>query len=395
MPRGISTNRCTVTWHTADAQLAFGKVVQPRYDFTKADIVLSLDCDFLTSGPANLRYTADFMSRRRVRTTNRNAAQAQMNRLYVAETAVTCTGAKAEHRLALGGRALEQLARAIAIALEVGGAAREKHKAGDDRWVVAVAKDLLSHRGRSLVLAGNRQPPVVHLLAHAINDHLGNVGQTVSYSDPVEIRAIDQTRSIEKLVDDMAHDKVEMLLMLGGNPVYTAPANLEFAKHLDRIPLRVHHSQYVDETSRRCQWHLPETHFLEAWSDVRAFDGTISIAQPLIEPLYQGRSAHEVLELLAGEQARTGREIVRDLWRCALARPRRLGRRARRRRLRRFLANRVARRPGRGHGAAGNPGRASGGLATASAFGYRAGKFRRQAAGRGYGNRVRGRPDDL
>ena len=157
---------------------------------------------------------------------------------------------------------------------------------------------------------------MVHLLAYAMNDHLGNVGKTVVYTEPVEIEPVDQTHSLSDLVDDIERGSVEHLVILGGNPVYTVPADLEFAKHLDQVPLRIHLSQSNDETSRRCQWHLPKAHFLETWSDAVAYDGTASIAQPLIEPLYQGRSAHEVMELMASGRTVGWRELIRNHWRA-------------------------------------------------------------------------------
>ena len=290
------------------AELAFGtgKFVNTTYDFRNADVVLSLDANFLTcGGAANFRYVADFMSRRRVRTTAGEAGQARMNRLYVAETAVTGTGAKADHRLALPASAIKDLARAVAANL---GIARDAHAPASyphARWATAVAKDLdlERHRGKSIVLAGERQPPVVHLLAHVLNHHLGNVGQTMFHTAPVEVRPIDQEASLKELVEDMEHGRVELLLILGGNPVYWAPVDFQFTERLQKVPLRFHLSLYQDETSRQCQWHLPEAHFLEAWGDTRAFDGTASIVQPLIEPLYQGRSAHELLSMLGAKAA--------------------------------------------------------------------------------------------
>ncbi len=311
------------TWHqyeplNRDAEfratkLALNKPVSAHYDFSRADVVVSLDADFLTTGPGKLRYTHDFMARRQVRTTAANAQTAEMNRLYVAETAVSCTGAKADHRLAVLYSDIERLAREIANQSGILG----EHAIPFQwqKWAAAVAQDLKAHRGRSLVLAGHQQTPAVHVLAQALNDHLGNVGKTVVYTDPVEIRATDQTGSLETLVADMQRGRVDFLLILGGNPVYTAPANFEFAKHLERVPLRAHLSLFRDETSRLCHWHLPEAHFLEAWSDGRAFDGTVSIAQPLIEPLYQGLSAHEVLAMLSDEELIPGRELVRKRWR--------------------------------------------------------------------------------
>ena len=296
------------------AEMAFGEPVDAVYDFTKADVVLSLDADFLQCGPGNLSYAADFMARRRVRTNEQDAHTARMNRLYAAETAVTCTGAKADHRLALRSREIEVLARAVAGRL--GLSAAGKAPAGwQEKWIAAVAKDLDLHRGRSLVLAGDRQPPLVHLLAHAMNERLGNAGQTVTYTAPINAHPVNRTRSLRELVGDMDERRVEMLVILGGNPVYTAPADIDFAAHLEKVPLRIHHSLYLDETSYLCDWHLPEAHYLEMWSNARAFDGTASIVQPLIEPLYQGRSAHEVLALVADLQETPGREIVREHWR--------------------------------------------------------------------------------
>jgi molybdopterin-containing oxidoreductase family iron-sulfur binding subunit len=295
------------------ARLAFGEPVGVHYDFKKADVVLSLDADFLGSGPGGLRYVADFMARRRVRTSSAAANQARMNRLYVAEPAPTGTGAKADHRLGLPAREIEMLARAAAARLGIAGVGGEG--GAHEKWVAAVAKDLERHRGRSAVVAGDRQPPAVHLLAHAINHRLSNAGQTVLYTAPVEARPGDQAASLRELAEDMEAGRVELLAILGGNPVFTAPADLRLAERLRKVPLRFHLSLYQDETSRLCHWHLPEAHYLEAWSDTRAFEGTASIAQPLIEPLYRGRSAHELVAALAGRLQASGYEIVRGRWR--------------------------------------------------------------------------------
>jgi len=167
-----------------------------------------------------------------------------------------------------------------------------------------------------LVIAGDRQPAAVHVLAHAINDHLGNVGKTITYIAPIAARPGGQTQSLGDLVDDMERSRVDLLMVLGGNPALTAPADVPFASALDKVPLRVHLGLYRDETSRLCHWHLPEAHYLEAWSDARAYDGAASIVQPLIEPLYQGRSAHEVLSLVGSSQVARGWQIVRDYWKA-------------------------------------------------------------------------------
>ena len=248
-----------------------------------------------------------------------------MNRLYVVETAVSCTGAKADHRLAMRlGRSRGWPGRwPHNLACRPGRLPPDPH----DKMGRRRGQGPRKHRGRCLVLAGDRQPPIVHLLAHALNDHLGNVGQTVTYTAPIDARPGDRTQSLRELVQDMEQGRVEFLVILGGNPVYTAPADLNFVEHLQKVPLRIHHGLYVDETSYQCHWHLPEAHYLEAWSDARAYDGTASIVQPLIEPLYQGRSAHEVLALLADLQETPGPGDRPRQWR------KRWERRARRRRL--------------------------------------------------------------
>ncbi len=281
------------------SEIAFGEVVSAVYDFRSADIVLSLDADFLGGSPAQLRYAADFMGRRRVRTTTSGSNEAEMNRLYVVETAVSSTGAKADHRLALPASRIEDFARTLAKQLGVLHDPHDSTASGQTKsWITAVAQDLLSHRGRSLVIAGERQSAAVQLLAHAINDRLANVGETVTYIEPVAAQPGGRTASLGQLVDDMHRSRVDLLIVLGANPVLTAPADFRFASALDKVPLRVQLGLYRDETSRLCHWHLPEAHYLESWSDARAFDGTATIVQPLIEPLYEGRSVHEVVSLL-------------------------------------------------------------------------------------------------
>jgi molybdopterin-containing oxidoreductase family iron-sulfur binding subunit len=293
------------------AVMAFGDTVNTYYDLRKADVVVSLDADFLSCGPGSIRRVADFMSRRRVRTGTGDAGQAWMNRLYVVETGVSQTGAKADHRLTLLASAVEGLARGLAarLGVEVTGGS------GAERWIAAVAGDLERHRGRSLVVAGDRQPAVVHLLAHVLNDRLGNVGQTVLHTNPIEARPVEQTESLRELAENMDRGRVQTLLILGGNPVLTGPADFHFLERMQKVPFRAHLGLYQDETARQCHWHMPEAHYLEAWSDTRAFDGTASIAQPLIEPLYAGRSAHELLAALIGPEAMPGYEVVRRQWR--------------------------------------------------------------------------------
>ena len=175
-------------------------------------------------------------------------------------------------------------------------------------------KDLEAHRGSSIVIAGEHQPPQVHAFAHAINQTLGNTGKTVIYTDPVEANPVDEIASIADLVKDMRDGAVETLLILGGNPVYDAPADLNFLDALKRVKLRAHLGLYSNETAAWCHWHIPEAHYLESWSDARAYDGTASIVQPLIMPLYGGKTAHEVMNVLANHADQSAHDTVRAYW---------------------------------------------------------------------------------
>ena len=293
------------------AKKAFGQFVDTRYDFTRADVVLSLDSDFAACGPGSLRYARDFFSRRRPEDA------ARMNRLYVVETMPTSTGAKADHRAPMKPSDIASFAERLAGAVGAGGG-REPGAApaaeGSDRFLNAVAKDLQAHRGASIVIAGEHQPPAVHALAHAINEALGNVGSTVFHTQTAEAEPVDQEESLRDLVADMNGGKVDLLFILSGNPVFTAPPDLQFAAALDKVQLRVRLGQHDDETSARCHWHIPEAHFLEHWSDARAYDGTASIVQPLIAPLYGGRSAHEMIASMSDRPERSAYDLVREYW---------------------------------------------------------------------------------
>jgi len=326
---GASWHQYTpVNDHTvqAGARMAFGKDVTPLYHFEKANVILALEADFLASGPSTLRYAHDFAQKRRLPGTS-----TAMNRLYVVESSLSLTGAIADHRLPVRPSAIAGLAQAVARALGVianGSATIQAQVAPLSRlapyppasemqahWIKTVAEDLWQHRGASLVVVGRQQPPLVHALAHAMNNVLGNVGHTVVYTTPVAAQPVDQLASLRTLVEDMAAGRVELLVILGGNPVYTAPADLPFAQHLIRVPLCLYLGLYANETSALCQWHIPETHYLEAWGDARAYDGTVSLTQPLIAPLYNGKSAPELLAALLEQPEQSGREIVQEYWR--------------------------------------------------------------------------------
>ena len=298
------------------ARLAFGSPVNAIPQIGAADVILSLDADFLATGPTRLADARAFAARRR-----ETASGGASSRLYVVESTMTATGARADHRRPLRYGDVEKFARAVAAAVGLGPAAGTGESGGSfaaDPFARAVAADLARRRGRGLVLAGENQPPVVHAIAHALNAFLGNAGRTVVYTDPVEANPEVELASLSALAADLGAGRVRTLLILGGNPVFTAPPDLRFPEALGKAPRRVHLSLENDETSDQCHWHVPEAHFLEAWSDARAFDGTATIVQPLIAPLYGGRSAHEVLAALSADPERSGYEIVRDTWRGRL-----------------------------------------------------------------------------
>ncbi|HTO86267.1 MAG TPA: TAT-variant-translocated molybdopterin oxidoreductase [Thermoanaerobaculia bacterium] len=286
------------------ARLAFGEAAEPCYAFDRADVILSLEADFLGVGPAQPRAVRDFASRRRGENSNR---------LYVVESTPSLTGARADHRRPLTPVEIEALARAVAAAVGAVPA-----RAAADPFADAVAKDLLAHRGSGLVVAGESQPPIVHALAHVINQSLGNVGTTVAYIDPVLAGPPNQSAALAELASDMRAGRVSTLAILGGNPVFTAPADLRFAEAMEKVPLRLHLSLYDDETSRLCHWQIPEAHGLEAWSDARAFDGTATILQPLILPLYGGKSGHEFLAAFSDQPEKTGHDLVHEHWKGRL-----------------------------------------------------------------------------
>src|SRR5580658_9099131 len=289
------------------AKLAFGEPVETRYDFSKADVIVSLDADFLYAGfPGSARYTRDFAARRN--------PDANMSRLYVIESTPSSTGMKADHRVPVRAVDVEKSARALASAAGIGGGGDASGE--QQNLISAIAKDLQAHKGSSIVIAGDHQPPAVHALAHSINQALGNVGKTVFYTEPVDANPVNRNESLKSLIDDMRAEKVDLLVILGGNPVYDAPAELDFASTLksNAVGLKVFLGSHRNETAELCQWHVPEAHYLESWSDARAYDGTVSIIQPLIEPLYGGKSAHEVIAILAGQSSTSGHDLVQSYW---------------------------------------------------------------------------------
>ncbi|MEX2299306.1 MAG: TAT-variant-translocated molybdopterin oxidoreductase [Bryobacterales bacterium] len=323
--RRLSQQYPGARWHQYDvcsrdavregARRAFGEYTETYYRLERAQVIVALGGDLLTQGPGSLRYTRDFARGRKFEDTD-----GRMNRLYAVESVPTPTGASADHRLRLEPRLIEPFARALAaeLAVAANGPAAEALPEAARAWITPLAADLLANRGACVVAAGPEQPAAVHALAHAINAALGNLGQTVMVTEPVEAQPADQLGSLRELAADMEAGRVEMLIVLGGNPVYDAPADFDFAAKLDSVAFRVHLSADHNETSELCHWHIPETHSLEAWGDARAYDGTVSIIQPLIQPLYAGKSALELMAAVLGNPESQSYDVVREYWRGRL-----------------------------------------------------------------------------
>jgi Fe-S-cluster-containing dehydrogenase component/anaerobic selenocysteine-containing dehydrogenase len=290
----------------AASQLAFGRYLNAYRRLDSAEVVVALDSDFLAQGHGCTRLAHDFAVRRR------QGKRLNMNRLYVVESEMTSTGGKADHRLPVRYAEVEQIVRELAAAVGVPGITSPgTPHAG---WVSALSRDLLAHPGASAVIPGDHQSPAVHALAHSLNAQLGNVGKTIVHTESLEISPTDQIASLRELVNDMQAGEVEVLLILGGNPAYDAPVDLGFTDQLRKAKTVIHVSSHFNETSVLCNWHVPESHFFEDWGDARAFDGTLTVLQPLIEPLYDSHSFASVLDGVLQFPARSSYEIVRAFW---------------------------------------------------------------------------------
>src|SRR5687767_13010664 len=265
-----------------------------------------------------IRHARGFAEGRRA-----GASGGAMNRLYAVEGVFSLTGAMADHRLRLESRQIAPFLAALAARLAPTAAgAASLAGAGvpgvDPRWIDALAKDLLANRGKGLIVAGERQPAAVHAAVCALNTYLGNTGKTVSDHEAKEA-ALPSVSSLASLVSAMKGGAVQTLVVLGGNPVFDAPADLDFASAMAKVPHSIALGHTVDETSSRAEWHVPRAHYLESWGDARAVGGTISVVQPLILPLFGGKTAVEVLGLMVAGKDRPGYDIVRETWRPILA----------------------------------------------------------------------------
>ncbi|MGI8962684.1 MAG: TAT-variant-translocated molybdopterin oxidoreductase [Bryobacteraceae bacterium] len=286
---------------TAAKKIA-GRNAMVVYDFSQADVIVTLESDFMNVGPAMLAYARQFAARRAV---DNGATPC---RFYAIESAPSVSGSVADHRFAVKSSTIPAIAYQLAKAC---GVAAPDAPGTAPEWLGAIAQDLNNSKGRCVVVPGEFQPESVHLAAYAINAGLGNTGKTVRILEGVES---DQAHSLEELTNDLNGGHVETLIVLGPNPVYTAPASLGFKDAIRKARLVVRLGQFFDETSRWSHWHVPEAHYLETWSDSRAFDGTVTIQQPLILPLYEGKSAHEILTILQIKPDVSSHDIVKAYW---------------------------------------------------------------------------------
>jgi molybdopterin-containing oxidoreductase family iron-sulfur binding subunit len=308
-------------WHTYQplhddaaargAALAFGRPLDCRYRLDRVRTLVTLDARLFSRLPGSVRYARDYVSARRT------GLEGTPVRLYAAEAGPSLDGAIADDRFSLTPPEIEQLIWGVAAALELAPGVRAEGGSIMGRRQQAIAAALQRSRGASLIVGGPTLTPATHVLIHALNAQLGNVGRTVDYIEPIEAHPEDHVDSLRALVDDMRAGRVRLLVMLGGNPVYDAPADVGYADALGRVPFSLHHALYRNETSLRCTWHAPLAHVFESWSDARAHDGTATIVQPVARPLYTGRSWHELLAWLAGEGERSAHDVVQSHWRAA------------------------------------------------------------------------------
>ena len=307
------------SWHQFDAsrsdeffegtRIAFGRPLMPSYDFSAADVVVSFEANFADDFPGRLSYARAFANRRRV-----HGANDDPGRFYAFESTPTPTGSLADHRQPLSPSQIGDLICVIAERVGVPAPQRELPAGMPEELLEALLDDLDAASGSSLLVAGQFLPAQMQALVHAINDALGNTGSTVRYLEPADAQPTSGVASLVELTEAMEAGSVETLLILGGNPVYTAPGAIDFASALGRVGFSAHLGLYYDETAELCTWHVPQAHFLETWSDVRAFDGTVTIMQPLISTFYGGRSEHELLATALGQPDARSYDVVREYW---------------------------------------------------------------------------------
>lgn len=294
----------------AAMELAFGRAVAPHYNLDQCDVVVSLDDDLLGPGPHQVFHANGWAKRR-----GEIAPDAGRSRLHVADSVPTLTGTLASERLPCDPARIAALAQAIGAEFGVDGFLRPELRAQEQKWIDRAVDELRKDGGRSLLTIGGHLDPGLQAIAPVVNERLKNVGTTIWYSDPIHLS--DAGQPLASLVAEIDAGSVDALLIIGCNPVYASPAALKFADRLPRVPTRIHAGLHVDETARLCQWHLPLSHELEGWGDGRSIDGSASIIQPVIAPLYASRSTHQLVDLLRGVSNPLPDGAVRETWRAA------------------------------------------------------------------------------
>jgi MoCo/4Fe-4S cofactor protein with predicted Tat translocation signal len=296
----------------AGTALAFGKPHRVHYNFTEAKVIVSLDGDFVSmaSFPNALANARGLIH-------GRVPDDGEMNRLYVIESYFSITGATGDHRLALRSEQIKAVAAFLDAEISAKAAPLPELGAGQPKpnaeflndpkvakFLGAVVKDLLANIGKSLVVAGLHQPAEVHALVERINVVLGNQGRTVTYTEDAPESVTSDAEALKALTEEMAAGRVSTLFVLGGNPAYDAPSDVAFGAALEKVPFSARLGLYEDETSQVATWHVPAAHYLESWGDARAYDGTVSIVQPLIAPIFGGRSSIELIAKLLGDETK-------------------------------------------------------------------------------------------
>ncbi len=293
----------------AGTMLAFGQPLTPHYAFDKAAVVVSLEHDFLGVDCGTVLPTRQFSSRRQLSEEN-----STLNRLYVIESQFTLTGSNADHRLRLKPSEVTQFAADLAAAVQGSAAGSGPH----GKWLAAVAKDLKANQGKSIVLAGPTQPAAVHALAFAINEGLGNIGTTITFSKPVQETENSGVAALKLLAQEIDGGRIKTVVILGGNPVFTAPYDLHLGESIKKVANSVYLGPELNETAVIAKWQLPEAHYLESWGDALSLDGTAAIQQPMIAPIYDGKSQSEFVAELIGYKDQRGIDIVSNYWKSQL-----------------------------------------------------------------------------
>jgi MoCo/4Fe-4S cofactor protein with predicted Tat translocation signal len=291
----------------AGTRVAFGAAFRPLYRLERADVVLAIDCDLFGDHPNAIAHSRAFATRR-------DPDAAPMSRLFAVESSFSATGATADHRLPLRSSLMGVFLNGLEEALGVPGAPGASPLTGESKtgvFIRALAADLNAARGRCLIAIGGRQPAAVQARVHRLNEILGNVGKTVSYVREQLPERGKHVADVKALADAMAGGQVETLVILGGNPVFDAPADAAFGDQLSKVKTTIHLGLYRDETGRRADWHLPLAHDLETFGDARAYDGTLLLKQPMIAPLHGGMSALELTAMIAGDELAEGHDLVR------------------------------------------------------------------------------------